>query len=394
MRSASLSIRGQRPFNAGFTLVELLIVITIILIILGMTLATINYSRSSDRVAGAARQVQSFIAGARSRAMYARESRGVRLFIEQDLGGSPAGLRTVTTLAYISPGGTWAAPKDSSLIQLERIDGNGDGKYDDESDLITLVRGFNNPGWWNLKRRGMLFDGMRIRIPAGTGSWYPISVGTDITNPTLDITNAPPDEQLLSLQVPYGNDGNSASKTRVLPGKLTYEIELPTRLLPQDPSVLPDGIVIDLDGSKVPNSWRPSSIAGAYSGYMDIIFSPRGNIIGDAAGEGVLHLYICDREDSLFLKEEWVAANSIAAFDSAVAGGGYFIPIDTLRGEFSPNVGSATDPYFVSDRRIVSLFAQTGVIKSFQVNAFEDSPSALGIATQPFYFAETGEVAQ
>lgn len=379
----------------GFTLVELLIVITIIVIILGMTLATIDYSRNGDKVSAGARQVQSFLAGARNRAMYADEIRGVRLFLEQDLGPAGAATRTVTTMAYIAPGGYWAAPKDSSQIYLERSDGNGDGDFDDEDfDHVNIIRGIDNPGWWNLKRRGMLFDGMRIRIPAGTGDWYPISVGNDTTNPTLDITVAPPDEQILFLQIPFANAGNSSSNPQRIPGTYTYEIELPTRLLPQDPAILPEDVVIDLDGSKVPASWRPSPSTGfVHSGYMDILFSPRGNIIGDAAGSGVMHLYLCDREDSLFLKEEWLA-NSGLALESWVASNNYFIPLDVLNGgEYGGS--SPAGQYIVKDRRLVSLFTQTGVIKSFQVNAFEGSavlPGNPGFAGDPFYFAETGEV--
>ncbi|MEZ6039470.1 MAG: prepilin-type N-terminal cleavage/methylation domain-containing protein [Planctomycetaceae bacterium] len=278
-----------RPHRAGFTLVELLVVITIMLILLGITVAGINYSRTGDKVSSAARQVQSFLAGARDRAIHADEARGVRLFIEQSLGGSPAALRTVTTMAYIAPGGTWEAPRDSAKIQLERVDGNSDGDYEDAVDLVTIVRGFNNPGWWNLKRRGLLVDGMRIRIPAGpSGNWYPLTTGNATTNPTLDVTQPPPDQQLLLLQIPYADAGDAGQL--VAHRDLTYEIELPTRMLPQDPSILPDGVVIDLDGSKVPSVWRPTAATGSvYSGYMDVMFSPRGSVIGDAAGVGVLH---------------------------------------------------------------------------------------------------------
>lgn len=378
-----------QPNRRGYTLVELLIVITIILILMSMTLATVNYARTGDKVSSASRQVQSFIAGARSRAMYADEVRGVRLFVEQNLGGSAAASRTVTTMAYIAPGGTWASPKDSADIQIERPDYNGDGDYNDPGeDLATIVRGFNNPGWWNLKRRGLLVDGMRIRIPAQTGNWYPISLGTDASNPTLVLTSPPPDEQLLQLQIPF-NGGVQSSQHVV--GTYTYEIELPTRLLPQDPSILPDKTVIDLDGSQVPASWRPTSAGGVYSGYMDILFSPRGNIIGDAAGAGLLHLYVCDAEDALFLKEQWVSqpGNSVFALDAAVAAGLPFIPVDELSGQFG--VGTAAEPYLVKDRRVVSIFTQTGVISVNGVNGF-DTTDANGFADDPFYFAETGEV--
>lgn len=385
MPSVRLSVRS------GYTLVELMIVITIILIIMSMTLATVNYSRTGDRVGSGARQVQSFIAGARSRAMFANEVRGVRLFIEQNLGGSAAALRTVTTMAYIAPGGTWASPKDSGEIQIERIDGNGDGDFDDEADVATLVRGFQNPGWWNLKRRGLLVEGMRIRIPAQTGNWYPISLGTNTTNPTLNVNSPPPDEQLMLLQIPF-NGGVQASQQVV--GTYTYEIELPTRLLPQDPSILPDGAVIDLDGSQVPATWRPTpSTGGVYSGYMDVLFSPRGNIIGDAAGAGLLHFYVCDAEDALFVKEQWVAdGNSVSGLDSMASGGTPFIPLEELSGEFG--LGSPTDPYLIKDRRVVSIFTQTGVISVSTVNGFTPDPDHPGIAFDPFYFAETGEVAK
>ncbi len=388
----------------AFTLIELLVVITIILIILGMTLATINFARSGDRVSGAARQVQSFISGARDRAIYADEPRGVRLFIEQNLGGSGAGLRTVTTMAYIAPGGTWAAPQDSANIQLERVDGNGDGKFDDPSDLTTIVRGFNNPGWWNLKRRGLLFDGMRIRIPAGpTGNWYPILTGDATSNPSLDVTQAPPDEQLLLLQVPYAYGKNDGGKVAV--ADLTYEIELPTRLLPQDPSILPEGVVIDLDGSKVPPAWRlpPNSSNRTYTDFVDIVFSPRGTVIGDAAGSGLLHLYICDSEDSLFLKEQFGAT----AVQSLISAGVAFIPMDELQPGTFGWVGG-TEPYLVKDRRLVTLFSQTGSLSVHPVNTYvardgtaydytvpASLPNAtLGIVTDPFRFAETGEVAK
>ena len=385
-----------QPNRRGYTLVELLIVITIILILMSMTLATVNYARTGDKVSSAARQVQSFIAGARSRAMYADEVRGVRLFIEQNLGGSAAASRTVTTMAYIAPGGTWASPKDSAEIQIERPDYNGDGDYNDPGeDLATLVRGFNNPGWWNLKRRGLLVDGMRIRIPAQTGNWYPISLGTDASNPTLVLTSPPPDEQLLQLQIPF-NGGVQSSQHVV--GTYTYEIELPTRLLPQDPSILPDKTVIDLDGSQVPASWRPTpATGGVYFGYMDILFSPRGNIVGDAAGAGLLHLYVCDAEDALFLKEQWVnyGSNSVGGLDSLVAAGTPFIPVEELTGQFG--VGTAAEPYLVKDRRVVSIFTQTGVISVNKVAGFTGFPNgspAEGLADDPFYFAETGEVAK
>ncbi|MEO2015604.1 MAG: prepilin-type N-terminal cleavage/methylation domain-containing protein [Fuerstiella sp.] len=408
MRDLHLQTR-QRP---GFTLVELLVVITIMLIIMSMTISAVNFVRDSDRVSGAAGQFQSFLAGARDRAIYSKEPRGVRLFIEPAAPGSSgagAESRTISAMAYIAPGGTWGAPKNSSRIDIMRIDGNifdedpkrggisgvdADGDFEDDADLLIKIRGFNNPGWWNLKRRGWLTDGLRMRIPSGpTGNWYTIRTGL------IDTSVAPADDQYLILDIPYRHTGNSGQQIAFK--NQTYEIELPARILPQDPLLFPEGVVLDLDGSNVPDIWRPASTGNSrYSGFMDLVFSPRGNVIGDAAAKGVLHFYVCDSEDSLFLKEQLISSIGLPAFDVIVASGAPFVPTD----EIDPTVVSWLTwdgKYIVKDRRIVTLFAQTGAISVHGVNAYVGDTGASnpdtnndGIADDPFRFAETGEVAK
>ena len=373
--------------RGGYTLIEIMVVITIVLILATITLATVNFSRDADRVSNGARQIQSFLAGARDRAIYSREPRGVRLFIEPPPGGVLAGpspvSRTVSTMAYIAPGGTWSAPENSSGINLERPSA-GAG--------VTLVRGFNNPGWWNLKRRGWLVDGLRIRIPKGpTWNWYTISV----SDPSMNTANPPPDEQVLVLAIPYADGGDP--KDTIAFTDLTYEIELPARILPQDPAILPEGTVIDLDGSKVPDIWRPWNTGnGNYSGYMDIVFSPRGNIVGDAAAAGVIHFYVCDSEDSLFLKEQIVGFFDLATFDATIAAGTPFVPLDDID-PTSTNWLTWDGAYNVKDRRLVSVFTQTGAISISKVNAYvgPNGPDANsdGLADDPYRFAETGDVA-
>lgn len=400
---------------AGFTLIELMIVIGIILIIATMTLSAISYVRSSDRVGSEAARVQSFIMGARDRAIYADEPRGVRFFVEPLPPGSSAAdawpfTRTITSMTYIAPGGKWSAPEYSAGVDILRVDSNSDGDFEDSADLPIIVRGHSNPGWWNLKRRGWLVDGLRIRIPAGpTGHWYAVDTSR------IDTTAAPGREQYLVLEVPFADEGNSGEE--VAWENLTYEIEFPARLLPQEPVLLSEGVVIDLDGSKVPDIWRPatpgaaqSSGSAEYSGYMDLWFSPRGNIIGDAAAEGVLHFYVCDGEDSRILKEEWVNANSFAALNGAVNQSGtasasdYFVPMDEID-PAAANSGwaagvSPDGPYVVQDRRVVTVFTQTGAVSVNPVNADLGEAGGVadsnndGIADDPFRFAETGEVAE
>lgn len=375
--------------------------------LLGMTASAISYSREKDRVSNEAARVQSFLAGARDRAIYEKEMRGVRLFVEPSPPGTPPGLsafsRTVASLAYIAPGGTWAAPEDSSNIDLLRQDTNGDGDFEDDTDYVRIIRGANNPGWWNLKRRGWLPDGIRIRIPAGpTGNWYTID-----TTP-IDITVAPTDEQFLLLDIPYsgGRKGQEVAEVG-----LTYEIELPPRILPLQPLLLANGVVIDLDGSDVPNGWRPSSTSSQYSGYMDIWFSPRGNLVGDASANGLLHLYLCDLEDSLFLKEQYVNNITATSLDSLVQTT-RFVPLDEITPGSAPWF-AGTETYILKDRSLVTVFGQTGGITINKVNTYvgatgvgpdTSDPSDLdgdgnevepdGLADDPFLFAETGKEAK
>ena len=64
--------------NDGFTLVELLVVIGILIILTVMTLSLVNVTQNEDRVRAGAAQVQSYLEGARDRAIHAGEPRGVR----------------------------------------------------------------------------------------------------------------------------------------------------------------------------------------------------------------------------------------------------------------------------------------------------------------------------
>ncbi|MCA9064478.1 MAG: prepilin-type N-terminal cleavage/methylation domain-containing protein [Planctomycetaceae bacterium] len=436
MRAASrIRTKTQRHRRSAYTLVELLVVMAIIVIVVSMTLGAVSFTREADRIPNGAMSVQSFLAGARDRAIYEKEARGVRFFIEQNFGASGAGSRTVTTMAYIAPGGSWSAPADSAGVDLERIDGNGDGKYDNEDrDLVMRVVGHNNPGWWNLKRRGWLVDGLRIRIPAGpSGDWYPIDASL------IDVTKAPTNDQVLLLQVPFLDGGDPGEQVAF--HDLTYEIELPPRLLPAQPSRLPEGVVIDLDASRVPNSWKPSltptDLSGSgstgFSGYMDIMFSPRGNITGDAASAGLIHFYICDAEDSLYLKEEFanvflsLPGRTINDFNG-VSRTTPFVPMTEVNPAAIVSPWPTTEgnePYLVKERRLVSVFTQTGAVSVRKVNAelgttvdaagfVPDAydpfdldndgyfgPSAVGdpaepdgLADDPYRYAETGEVAK
>lgn len=403
--------RGRR----GFTLLELLVVITIVSILLGMTVAAVNFARDSERVVSAALQVQSFLSGARDRAIHAKEARGVRFFVDA------TNSRAVTAMAYIDPAEFWS----QGTIRLQRPDGDTNNVADGPD--ITIVAGADTQ-WWQLKRRGLLFDGLRIRIPKGdAGTWY------EIETSMIDLTSAPPPTQYLKLRTPYADPGDTPT-TQVIAfdtvGPEDYELELAPRILPMDPVKLPTETIIDLDASRLPAAWRPttslSTLNGSgnlqYSQFMDIVFSARGTVIGNAASGGIIQFYICDNQDSITLKEQFVTNDTffigsasfpipplpsgapptmkftangldlptgrVLSFNN-VANNVRLVPASEIRTSDAPWLPNHADddPYLVRDRRIVSIFTQTGAVSA---SAVFNSPPSDGLEPDPMYFAETG----
>lgn len=447
MYSANSKITKPRR---GFTLIELLIVITILVLLLTITVSSVNFSRDAERVRGSAAQIQSFLSGARDRAIYQKKPVGVRFFLDhsgytayEDGSGNPVpgNRRTVSSMAYIEGGNLWS----DGVIQLQRwdadgngrtdmsasVDINGDGVAPDDPTSIWIVAG-SGTAWWELKRRGLLYDGLRIRIPKGSkGTWYPIDTRL------IEVRNFPTPVQELILKIPYAEPGDTDVRNAQAfdaGGPQDYELELPPRILPSEPALLADGVVIDLDGSRIPSAWRPPQISGTsgpvlhgdFSQYMDVVFSPRGNVIGTAASRGVIHFYVCDVEDATTLKDEFIASltqprtippaeppppppprhPAVSLFESGVRSGTAFVPAD----EINPSVTATPwaiyltddDPYAPSDRRLVSLFTQTGAVSVSSVYPTDISdPADLdgdsvfnepdGLADDPYRFAETGK---
>ena len=79
----------------GFTLVELLVVVALMLILITITVVSIDYGFTSERIRSGARQLQSALEGARDRAIFAKEPRGLRLLVDST---EP---RMVSSLIYI-----------------------------------------------------------------------------------------------------------------------------------------------------------------------------------------------------------------------------------------------------------------------------------------------------
>ena len=451
-------LRDARQLSRlGFTLVELLVVVTVMLILIAMTVTAIDFSFTSERIRSGARQLASALEGARDRAIFAREPRGLRLLVDPD---EP---RMVSGMIYIGASKNWSEGR----IQLERVDlvnnstlapgADGvadlldtDGNGTPDNTVVAIVRGDAACGWSALKDRGFmgLFedinlngvldagedsppigngngvldrDAPRIKIPADdNGTWY--TVRTDLLTPA---------NQILYLISAYRDPGTTPpNEVRAFQGggPSTYILELPPRILPDSqPILLPEGVVIDLDASQIPDDWRPAAPPTAtvmaldlqnsrpYSSHMDVLFSPRGVVTGPLAATGLIHLYIAERKDVVYAVDQGVTGSTYVA-----AGATSFAPRRPPRfGSPMPPLTMPPNPPLnrplvpgndqfgpedpIGQRLLLSIFTQTGKISTHQLNTtdsvinatigvtFPPTAGSDGYADYPFLFATQGE---
>lgn len=331
----------------GFTLVELLVVISLLLLVTVMTIGAVNFTLTTERIREGSRKVQSYLEGARNRAVYAKEPRGVRFMLDQTRNAK--GLRVgVSSMVYIGPVEPWS----EGQVVVTRPDVAPRDNIPD-ADEVTFVLGFGT-GWYDLATRGLIHHlRSRIRIPAGPdGTWYTVSTQY------LDANN-----ELLQLATEYASPANTPASAviAITPPPSSYELELPWSPLPnQEPAVLPSGIVVDLRYSAIPGGWVVGTDTSftppepIYAAEMDLHFSPRGTVIGPAAAMGVIHFWLAKQED-----------------------------VDLGRLPLDPESG---------EELLVSLFTQTGNTASFPVDQTDGDGDQ--IPDDAFRFAETGATAR
>jgi len=418
----------------GFTLVELLIVVAVMLILIVMTVQAVDFAFTQERLKAGARQVQSALEGARDRAIFAGKINpqarvGIRFLTDET---DP---RQITSMIYVGVNvGVPAKPWDRGQIRLERIDNNGDGVADLVVDInndgilesaVKIVRGDAGTAWYALKERGLLglfedrnlngvldsgedqngnglldIDAARIEIPKDSGVWYPV-----LTH-RLTAVN-----QVLELATPFQESTTTLDNEVIAfqgTGPSTYRLELQPRVLPESqPILLPETVCIDLDGSLVPSSWRPapgSPQNARYSSRMDILFSPRGVVTGSAAAMGLVHLYVAERKDVQktvdLLARPPVNSNSAGPL---LPGQNQFREDLNENGtldageDFNGN-GVLDEASPLGQQAIISIFTLTGKVSSYPVDATDVLINATGLsgsdgyADRPFRSSYVGEV--
>jgi prepilin-type N-terminal cleavage/methylation domain-containing protein len=363
---------------SGFSLIELLVVVGILLLLAGMALAIFNAGKSSEKMRSGARNAQSAFLGAKDRALHAKDLRGVRLTRDQ------TNQNLINGFVFVQSLGVLTYPQGS--IQIERIDlvdnATGNAPPDGIADYadIAIVHGFDGTEAgppaspyvdWALPTgspKSQFFESPgRIKIPSGsTGSWYQFVVNTSGKyafgqgNEYLQLVGS------LNMAGPF-----IAPMPAVLAvdRTLTFascDIQLGNDVLPfYQPITLPSGCVIDLAYCN-----SPVQILAGYNqpigpgGYplIDVMFSPRGNVSGTAGALGVLCFTLRDIRD---------ATNRL---DPAA-------------------------PNLQGDTLILGVFPQTGLVQTFDADLTDavinatGLPGSDGAADNLFNFAQRGMAA-
>jgi prepilin-type N-terminal cleavage/methylation domain-containing protein len=380
----------------GFTLVELLLALTVLLILAGLTIRLLNQTMQSDRIRTGARELQSFFAGARDRAIYAGQPVGVRLLTD------PANPSTVRSFVYI---GASASFTDGTQIQISSVDNR-------TISMVNSTTGLPLPGvppttWTALMARGMLFNGAQITL--GGAIYSMAQNGADGV-----------------LAGAWALTKNFAGTTN---SSLTYSIQLgPSILSGDEPRAFPQGIAIDLNNSVLPSNWGSP---GAYSSQLDVLFSPGGVVTGPVASAGRIHFVLSELADAAGQAlTPNLAANSAARYrldapwqaNTAYQLSSVVVPtpstllamrvISVTGGGVSgggPPAWPTQPNQTVVDNQltwqsfakkpnlIVSLATDTGRVTTHPVDlsdALTTDPAAPPNSTDTFRFAEIGEVTQ
>jgi len=408
----SATTSARRP---SFTLLELLISLGIILILATLTMRLLNATLNSDRIRNGSRELQSFLVGARDRAIHAGQPRGVRLIPD------PTNQSIARSFVYV---GASTSFTDSTQLSIDAFGNLNFIQANSPPAAPPLIKNYSLV-WTNLWNLGLLPDGTPIQLTVGTTpinlyltvSWTGMTptllpVGQPQTAPTFAVTTVP-----VGTTFPIDNP-------TVLGGTgASYALQLgPTIVSGDEPRSLPANVVIDLNSSILPLSWGS---AGTFTSPLDIMFSSQGTVMGAPASDGRIHFVLSDLADvtgqkpigglparsPLQLNAPWQPNTTYVPGNVIVPTPSTFIAFRCLTGgttgaaasepgwptqanQTVPDSGGVSWQSFAKNPNlIVSLATATGRVTTHPVDLGTQLIPA-GSGYDSFRFAETGEVTQ
>ncbi len=187
---------SRTPRPVGFTLVELLVVIFIILLISVVTLPTIVPAMNHRRVSEAARILQAALVGARDAAIHYDNPRGIRLIPDPTL---PAGIVAANRILAIEPAGDYSEGRVS--IYKNTLDPITNAPpfgwldlYEAQIDTSTGLLNSPTSWYWNIRvgERLRFNDSGRYYTVIGPMVVRPDDPATLNQNPELFVNVGPP----------------------------------------------------------------------------------------------------------------------------------------------------------------------------------------------------------
>jgi prepilin-type N-terminal cleavage/methylation domain-containing protein len=412
----------------AFTLIELLVVVSIILLVAAMTLSAVNLSITGDRIRGAARQVQSFLEGARGRAVYGGNASskgsgyqcGVRFLRESDDPADPRfNLCSSIQLVEVDPTNAAINRGKYNLARTDDVDNTTlmapPDNLADSAEVVRVVGTANNENvpeeakthWVDAYNQGLLFDNQVILL---NNRSYRITIPKSPPNSTtIDTNKFGQAYEELWLQTPYvGTVPLAFPSEFAFPegGAPAYKILLaPQPMANQEVRSLGNGVVFDLSYSRGLDYFTTQSLP------IDVMFSPRGMVVGPITSSGLVQFVLSDREDSLnYVPLGWTTWQSSTQYEvgrGVVSTTGeatqVFVNLSGVgtSGNAEPTwmrtPGATTSDSGVTwtcvvprrERNIVSLTPLTG---KTSVHPVYLDPA--GLTFDPFRYSETGEVAR
>jgi prepilin-type N-terminal cleavage/methylation domain-containing protein len=281
MRGFAIAASKRRP---GFTLVEILVALGIMLILAMITVAFVPRMAEKQRTARAADQLQGWLLIARQWARRDGVPTGIR--IQPGIRyPNPATANTGyrTDLQYIQAAQPYYAGSGSTLTVSTSASGVSTGTVSVGSSNVDFFGGYGPTPqdysvWIVQKPTSISVPIDYLEITNGGPVYGIISISSsNPMNPNLGDT--------LTLSRAVGSSGSSQTFS-------SYRIFRAPRIIPGEPALqLPDGTAIDITTNTTYSNSLPVNPA---TGNIDILFGPSGDVIGQGPTSNKIALWVRD----------------------------------------------------------------------------------------------------
>jgi prepilin-type N-terminal cleavage/methylation domain-containing protein len=239
---------GER-LRRGFTLVELLVVITILLFLISIAVLVVPAAVEGQRASQGAVLLQGWLVQAQQRALLDQAPRGLRLFPD------PNNPNFLTRAQFIERPDDFTGLASNSTVQTN-------------SNLSSLS--LTLPG-----NTGVTFTGNPNLDPVQPGDSIEV-LGGGTMHRINNISVTTPQQAILTL--------NSPLPVSISVATPNFRIERAPRLQGDEPMPLPASVGVDINTNQTYNNPLPRNADGS----LDILFSPRGEVLGNPGTDKII----------------------------------------------------------------------------------------------------------